>query len=298
MRINRIDIITLSILGVLGVYFFAQSPMPLHSETQAKGELISVKTLFEMVAKENNKARKLWTKQIVVAGSDSGLKFGEEWRKKGVDQGPLPALFLREVATHLEKSPVPLSLFLGSDFPISSANKFKGRQAEAFQIMRNSNGEPQFFFSEDVKRYTAMFADNVVVKGCATCHNEHPDSPKQDWVINDLMGATTWAYPKASVTRDEAVVILAALRGAFAKAYGSFLAKTKTYANTPEIGEKWPIDGYFVPSAEAFFNRFEKSASVDTLSFLLKNKQSKKPNKKENIKTKKDNIEVLKIGVL
>jgi len=82
-----------------------------------------------------------------------------------VDQGPLPALFLREVATHLEKSSVPLSLFLGSDFPISSSNKFKGKQAEAFQTMRDTKGEAQFFYADDVKRYTAMFADNVVVGG-------------------------------------------------------------------------------------------------------------------------------------
>lgn len=273
MKINRIDIIVLSLLAVTGVYLFAQSPAPLVETNQAKGELIPVNTMFEMVAEENNNARKLWTKQIVVAGTKSGLKFGEEWHEKGVDQGPLPALFLREVATHLEKSPVPLSLFLGSDYPISSANKFIGKQAESFQKMRDTNGESQFFYSEDVERYTAMFADNVVVKGCATCHNEHPDSPKTDWVLNDIMGATTWAYPKGYVTRDESVLILSELRDAFGKAYTSFLDKLQTYKKPPTLGVKWPVDGYFIPTADVFFDRFENSAAVSTLRFLLK-KQS------------------------
>lgn len=275
MKINRIDILVLTLLGVVGVYLFVQSPIPLVEE-QTNGYLIPVNAMFKMVAEENNKVRKQWTKQIVVAGNSSGLKFGEDWRKDGVEQGPLPALFLREVATHLEKSHVPLSLFLGSDFPISSANKFKGRQAEAFKIMRDTKGEAQFFYSQDVKRYTAMFADNVVVKGCATCHNDHPDSPKTDWALNDLMGATTWAYPKEFVTRDESVEILSELRIAFAKVYRSFLEKTKTYVTAPEIGDKWPSDGYFVPSSQAFFQRFEKSASADTLDFLLKTHALKK----------------------
>ena len=276
MKINRIDIVALSLLALVAVYLFVQSPIPLSDANQVKGELIPVSIMFEMVAKENNKARKQWTKQIVVAGKKFGLKFGEEWRKEGVDQGPLPALFLREVATHLEKSPVPLSLFLGSDYPISSANKFKGRQAEAFQKMRDTKGEAQFFFSEDVMRYTAMFADYVVVEGCSTCHNEHPDTPKKDWVMNDIMGATTWAYPKEYVTRDELVEILAELRGAFGKTYVSFLEKTKTFANPPGIGDRWPSEGYFVPTSTVFFQCFEKSAAAHTLSFLLKKQESEK----------------------
>lgn len=270
MKINRIDIVTMMLLVVLGIYLFAQSPVPLVEEEQTKGERISVNTLFEMVAKENNNARKLWTGKVVVAGQKQGLKFGEEWHKDGVDEGPLPALFLREVARNLEKSPVPLSLFLGSDFPISAANRFKGFQAEAFQKMRDTNGVAQFFYSADVKRYTAMFTDNVVVEGCATCHNEHPDSPKTDWKLNDIMGATTWAYPDEFVTRDEAVRILSVLRKAFANTYSAYLEKTKKFEHPPKLGSKWPVDGYFIPTLEVFSKRFENLASADSLALLLK----------------------------
>lgn len=274
MKINRIDMVFLSLVGLTAIYLFAKSPMPLDDD-KAKGELIHVNTLFELVAEENNKARKQWTKHIVVAGQKNGLKFGEEWKKLGVDEGPLPALFLREVAMHLEKSPVPLGLFLGSDFPISSANKFVGKQTEAFQKMRDTKGEAQFFYSEDVERYTAMFADNVVVLGCATCHNEHPDSPKTDWKLHDLMGATTWAYPNEYVTRDELVTVLAELRGAIQKTYHSFIEKTATFKTKPEIGEKWPVDGYFVPSEALFLSRFEKEASADSLGFILQKTSAK-----------------------
>ena len=54
------------------------------------------------------------------------------WKDEDVQAGPLPALFLRETAARLEASPVPLGLFLGSDYPISPSNRFQGAQAEAF----------------------------------------------------------------------------------------------------------------------------------------------------------------------
>jgi len=268
MKINRTDIAVLLLFFLLGVYLLAQSPEPLEDESQAKGERIHVNMMFAIVAEENNKARKQWTKQIVVAGKKVGLKFGEDWRKHQLDEGPLPALYLRETAKHLEKSPVPLSLFLGSDFPISSANKFKGRQADTFQKIRET-GKSQYFYNEDVKRYTAMFPDNVVVKACASCHNDHPNTPKKDWKMNDIMGATTWAYPDEYVTRDKLIEIISELRKAFAKAYVSFLEKTRSFKKPPAIGARWPSEGYFVPATRVFMERFEEAASPDTMRFLL-----------------------------
>ncbi|VAW97875.1 hypothetical protein MNBD_GAMMA23-2508 [hydrothermal vent metagenome] len=268
MTINRIDIAAASFVVLLSIYLFAQAPVPISNEHEKKGEKIHVNILFEVVAAENNKARKLWTKQIVVNGNKSGLKFGEDWHKVNVDKGPLPALFLRKTASLLEKSPVPLSLFLGSDFPISSSNKFKGRQADFFTKMRQT-GNNQFFYDDDVQRYTAMFPDKVVVKACSRCHNEHPKTPKDDWQMRDIMGATTWAYPHEYVTRDELSVVITELRKAFNKAYIAYLDKVATFKNKPNVGNKWPVDGYFLPSAKVFLSRLEATVARDTLAVLL-----------------------------
>jgi adenylate cyclase len=278
MKINRIDIITIMVFALLAIYLFVKSPVPLEeANQQVKGEMIPVNTMFEIVAEENNKMRTQWTKQIVGMGKKVGFKFGEDWRKQHVDKGPLPALFLRETASHLEKSSIPLSLFLGSDYPINSANMFNGLQEDAFKKIKQTN-ESQFFFDEDVKRYTAMFPDKVVVKACASCHNDHPDSPKNDWKMNDIMGATTWSYPKEYVTRDELIEIITLLRNAFEKTYISYLEKTKTFDNPPKIGEQWPSEGYFLPTENAFMNLFKNSASITTLNFLLKKKELSQAN--------------------
>ena len=86
--------------------------------------------VFRVVAAENDAARKLWTADIVGAGGKVGLKFHEKWREPSMEAGPLPALFLREASTALQKTRVPLGLFLGSDFPIAQPNKFSGAQAD------------------------------------------------------------------------------------------------------------------------------------------------------------------------
>jgi hypothetical protein len=267
--VNKIDRMVIAIMILVAIYLFVSAPVALDDKLQQKGQGIPVKLMFQIVAEENNRVRKQWTKHIVSDGRNVGFRFGENWHKTGEDKGPLPALFLREVAAYLEKSPVPLSLFLGSDFPLSRANKFKGFQEEAFQTMKKTN-QNQYFFDNEVNRYTAMFPDNVVVSACADCHNEHADTPKNDWMMGDMMGATTWAYPQDTLTRDELIVIIRELRRAFTKTYTGFIQKSQTFANKPPVGEKWPADGYFLPSVDVFMQRFEKSAAESTLYLLLK----------------------------
>src|SRR5690606_33040276 len=132
-------------------------------------------------------------------GGAVGLAFDEHWRDADVHAGPLPALFLRETARNLERTPAGVSLFLGSPYPISTANRFTGAQAAHYARLVHT-GEAQHFFEESTQRWTSMFADVAVTDACVTCHNEHADSPKKDWLRGEVMGATTWMYPAGEIT--------------------------------------------------------------------------------------------------
>jgi hypothetical protein len=228
-----------------------------------------IEKVFRILAGENDIVRALWTADIVGAGMKAGLKFDEKWREPGVAAGPLPALFLRESATALHKTRVPLGLFLGSDYPIAQSNLFTGVQAAHFERVR-ATGHPEFFHAADIGRYTAMFADLAVAPGCVSCHNEHANSPKTDWKLKDIMGATTWSYPKGQVTLEEAVEIMAALRSGFAAAYDGYLAKAATFERPPAIGERWPREGYAVPTRDVFMREFARRASANTVDRLLR----------------------------
>jgi hypothetical protein len=247
---------------VLLAYLFVSAPSQLPDEMHA-GMKIPVAKMFEILNGENQAVRQNWT-QTVGDGKKVGLDFNEKWKEPGVDAGPLPALFLRETGSALVKSPTMLRLFLGSDFPIVAANKFGGVQQAKLNEIR-VDGEPKFFFDPGSKMYMAMFADRAVAAGCVDCHNKHPNSPKNDWKLNDIMGATTWAYPNEYVSTEDVLKNIFFLRNGFRTAYESYVQKAQTFKVKPEFGEKWPVDGLFMPTLEVFVKTYEQGNSVRSL---------------------------------
>jgi hypothetical protein len=260
--------LTALVLAALVVYLFVSAPAPLPAAGRMAGPAIPIERALTLCAAENAAVRQLYTADIVGAGKQVGLAFDESWRTLGVEAGPLPALFLRETAASLEKNPVRLGLFLGSDKPINTANLFTGEQAERFERLRQDR-EPQFFLTPDTGLYTAMFPDLAMAEACVNCHNEHLESPKHDWQLGDVMGATTWTYPSPEVSLEEQMRMLAALRQGFRDAYAGYLDKAVSFTTPPEIGSRWPREGYSLPSADEFLKEAERRTSPATLSALL-----------------------------
>jgi len=260
--------VVLAALGCLGVYLFVTAP-PALGDREAHAERIPIATVFEIVAHENAVARALYTQEIVQAGMTHGLQFSEDWQDPAAEAGPLPALFLRETGALLEKSPVQMRLFLGSDLPINAANRFTGVQADAFGRVRAS-GAQVTAYAEDTALYTALFPDIAVTQACADCHNANVESPKRDWRVGDIMGATTWSYPRDSVTPEELLQILAALRGAVRETYAEYVEHARAFADPPAIGDKWPRDGRYLPSPDVFASEHARLAASDTLAGLLR----------------------------
>jgi hypothetical protein len=222
--------------ALLGVYLFVQAPAPLPDPEQANDGALPIARVLTLLDQENAAARQLWTEDIVDAGKAQGFVFDETWREQGVHAGPLPALFLRETARRLERAAPGLTLFLGSPYPINTANRFAGGQATFFARLA-ADGTPQFFIEADTGMRTAMFADRAVVDACAGCHNEHPESPKHDWKRGDIMGATTWMYPAETVSPARALELVAALRRSIRGSYEAYLEKAATFPQPPAVGD-------------------------------------------------------------
>ena len=240
--------------------------LPLLPQAEARaGNSLPIEAVLALCEAENDVVRAFWTKEMVGPGMKAGLAFSGDWHEGNVEAGPLPALFLRETAVSLERNPIRLDLRLGSDFPIEARNRFEGVQLAAFQMIKNT-GQPQFFRSRDTQLYTAMFPDVAVAEPCVSCHNAHEQSPKHDWRLNDVMGATTWTYPSKTVTTDELADMLMALRGAVREAYAAYIEKASTFSEPPVIGDKWPRDGYYLPTVDVFIE--EVSRLIPTLDSL------------------------------
>ena len=243
------------------------------SDNAGAEKAFSVEEVLEMVSKENDVTRTLYTKAIVGKGKAQGMKFDEDWRKDDVEAGPLPALFLRGVATSIKKSPVPLGLYLGSDFPINAANKFVGKQADLFKKIKEDK-KPRFFYDEDQKLHTAMFADMASAGACVTCHNDHSQTSKSDWKLNDVMGATTWQYPKDSLSYKETVAVLGSYAQGTLDIYMEYLDEIKNFTDSekPQIGDKWPAEGKYLPTPEVFLDSVRKLSSYETMKHLVASK--------------------------
>lgn len=268
-KINR-SVLILATLAVLGIYLFATAPADLEGD-RSGGRTVPVETLFQLLNTENASIRKLYTTDIVTPGLKNGLKYREDWKDKDVHAGPLPALVLRETANRLQQRIPDLSLFLGSTFPIEASNTFKGTQLAYFDKIEN-NREPQYFLDESTGRYTAMFADIADAPACVKCHNEHPKSPRKDWKLDDVMGATTWSFPRKQVSTDELVEILGAYRAAALDTYAAYLKETESFTDTerPQVGTHWPKDGLYLPDADTFRSTVEERNSIASLNLLLR----------------------------
>lgn len=264
----RFGLATAAVALALVVLIVVNAPPPEGAGVGFGGSRVPIATAFRLLERENDAVRALWTRRIVGAGKRQGLRFDKHWHDEGVDAGPLPALFLRETAESLRRNRVPLLLFLGAEFPINDANRFTGVQAERFREIERT-GAPAFFFDEDIDHHTAMFADVGVAAACIDCHNNEPESPKKDWALGDVMGATTWAYPRGEVSLEEALAMLGALRQAFREAYAVYIEKTASFAEPPTVGERWPEEGYFLPSVDRFAEEARQRTSPATLQALL-----------------------------
>jgi len=239
------------------------------AEEAPKKYAFSVEEAFEIVAEENDRTRAMYTKKIVGLGKKAGLAFHEDWQKDDVEAGPLPALFLRGTSEIIQKSEVPLGLYLGSDFPVRKSNKFIGVQAEKFAQIRE-DGKPRFFYDELNKLNTAMFPDHASAGPCVSCHNQHPETTKTDWEMNDIMGATTWTYPNDSLTTEEMVSVIKIYRKGVEETYKSYLEEVKAYKEKeiPEIGAKWSDEGYSIPDVVTFMSEVE-SINSETMNKIM-----------------------------
>jgi hypothetical protein len=256
-----------AIVLLAAIYLFVTAPPPLPEREAGEGAArLPARVLLDAANIANAAARKIYTERIVSHGQEAGLAFAEDWRQPEREAGPLPALFLRLVASTLRQRGAPLGLFLGSDHPINPSNGFKGRQVEVFAGLREDR-KPRYFEMAEDRAQVALYADVAVAAGCVACHNAHPATPKRDWKLGDVMGATTWTYPRPVLSDHELRTGLAQVVDAVEEAYRTYLDKTRHFAEPPAIGPFWPGKGERrLPDAETFMTAVKEECAAAILN--------------------------------
>jgi len=66
------------------------------------------------------------------------------------------------------------------------------------KYVADSLGKTNYYTEEtlgDKKYFTAVYADVAVSPACVKCHNNHEDSPRTDFKLNDVMGGVVIRIP-------------------------------------------------------------------------------------------------------
>jgi Protein of unknown function (DUF3365) len=120
----------------------------------------------------------------------------EDWRVRKTL--PLPIQFLKESLELAEVTDTKLHYHLISQWPINKANapatEFERRGLEEVQ-MHPDRPYTAILDSGREQLFGAVYADLAVTQACIGCHNYHPNSPKSDFKMDDVMGGLVIIFP-------------------------------------------------------------------------------------------------------
>ncbi len=152
--------------------------------------------LFAVMKADRTNYTKLIIKRLGPAGSGSILP-KEEW--KDLENGaPLPAQMFRAGAEAVRELNDTFTYSLQSSWPINKQNAPKTpMEKEGLEFIVANPGESFYGTEElgDKSYFTAVYPDVAVAAPCVDCHNDHKDSPKDDFKLGDVMGGVVIRVP-------------------------------------------------------------------------------------------------------
>lgn len=93
---------------------------------------------------------------------------------------------------------VNFSYSLQSLWPVNKQNEPKTQaEKDGLKYVAENKGK-NYYTTETLggtKYFTAVYADTAVAPVCVSCHNDHPDTPKSDFKIGDVMGGVVIRIP-------------------------------------------------------------------------------------------------------
>ena len=167
---------------------------------------VSVKSMADALHMVMDSDRTVYTKTIVnrLVKKDKVIKASEHFED---DQAlALPAQMFRfgseMVSERAANNPdVNFSYSLLSLWPVNRQNAPKtDAEKEGLQYIVDNKGKNYYTTEKlgDQEYFTAVYPDVGVAPVCVSCHNAHPDTPKTDFKLGDVMGGVVIRIPVES----------------------------------------------------------------------------------------------------
>ncbi len=143
--------------------------------------------------------RTVYTRNVVnrLVKQDKVIAASEHWADEKAL--PLPAQMFRMGAEMVaESGDAGFTYSLQSLWPINPQNAPETElEKTGLQFIADNPGEN--YYGEEVlgdqKYFTGIYADTGVAAACIDCHNEHKDSPRNDFKMGEVMGGVVIRIP-------------------------------------------------------------------------------------------------------
>ena len=134
--------------------------------------------------------RTVYTRTVVnrLQNEDKVIKASEHWKD---DKAlPLPAQMFRFGSEMVAGKQKMFTYSLLSEWPVNKQNAPRTPVETAGLKAVGTSKKP--FYQEEIiggkKYFTAIYPDVAVSPACASCHNDHKDSPRTNFKLGDVMG--------------------------------------------------------------------------------------------------------------
>jgi hypothetical protein len=178
---------------------FLLSPLVLSAANKGSPppSLIPAERVAEYVHSVIQADRSIYTTEVVERMKTKGIvTASENWRDSG--KLPLPVQFLIESSRLMADNPNGIRFRLISNWAINQDNmprtdfEERGLSQIALSPERPYKGTKT---EQGIEYFEALYPDIAVSQSCVRCHNAHPQSPKKNFTVGDVMGGLLVSIP-------------------------------------------------------------------------------------------------------
>ena len=146
--------------------------------------------------------RGFYTSEILSRAKNAGIKANYDF-EQFEDVLPLPATFVHELGEHITKDNPGMKVRLYSRFPFphrAESEKYDDFEMKALHALEKDAKTPFWVLGEHNGRQSLRYAQaDVMLESCVGCHNQHPETPKNDWKVGDTRGVIEVIVPMDDV---------------------------------------------------------------------------------------------------
>ena len=170
---------------------------PSRATTEERSVSLPVELVADYVHAVIEADREVYTKHVVERLQVKGVVVASEnWEE--MNTLLLPAQFLIESGRVMATKGIGMRYRLISLWPINKRNVASSEfEKLGLGTILTHPTKPYTGFVKigGARYFQAIYPDLAVTQACIGCHNAHPDSPKRDFKLNDVMGAMVISIP-------------------------------------------------------------------------------------------------------